>query len=302
MTSQDILSLFKEDGPQTGWQLLERTHMEALPLWQLCRQTPTIRFELVGKRFLRLDREVDGYARLSPSIRREFLTYTVLGMKIQSALIHARVQMLGQEIQRISRTKFNLARETMISVVQSLPQGETIKKQVCFLIAGDITYDMAHDVPRPELSTGRMVRGSDMDIIAVADDVTPPEVLRALDDAIFKKKHFLLVHPDYQEEIDYLVKTLSKVRAQLAFDTFEQRIASKILNEGQLLYGSASVFQTIKKMVKESGLSEKISLLEQQALKNRQEAEIALLHADPKRHDSAFYNLFYTREEGDEIY
>ena len=302
MTSQDILNIFKENGPQTGWQLLERTRMEALPLWQICRQAPDVRLALVGKRFLRLDREVEGYARLSPSIRREFLTYTVLGMETQLAVIHARVQILRQEIQRISRTKFNLARETMVSVVQSLPQWETMKNQVCFLIAGDITYDMAHDVPRPEISTGRMVRGSDLDIIAVADDAVPPEALRALDDAIFKKKHFLLVHPDYQEEIDYLVKNLSKVRAQLAFDTFEHRIAGKILNEGQLLYGSASVFQTIKKMVNESGLSEKINLLEQQALKNRLEAETVLLHADPTCHDSAFYNLFYTREEGDEIY
>jgi hypothetical protein len=173
MTSQDILNIFKENGPQTGWQLLERTRMEALPLWQICRQTPDVRLALVGKRFLRLDREVEGYARLSPSIRREFLTYTVLGMETQLAVIHARVQILRQEIQRISRTKFNLAQETMVSVVQSLPQWETMKNQVCFLIAGDITYDMAHDVPRPEISTGKMVRGSDMDIIAVADDVVP---------------------------------------------------------------------------------------------------------------------------------
>lgn len=302
MTPQELLNIFEEHGPQTGWQLLERSRLEALPLWQLVRQTPGVRYELVGKRFLRLDRDVEGYARLSPSIRREFLTYTVLGMESQLAVIHTRVQILRQEIQRISRTKFNLARETMTSVAQSLPQWETMKNQVCFFIAGDITYDMAHAVPRPEISTGRMVRGSDLDIIAIADDHVPQEDLRVLDDVIFKKKHFLLVHPDYQEEIDYLVKTISKVRAQLAFDTFEHMIASKILNEGQFLYGSSSVFQTIKKMVEKSGVSEKIGLLEQRALKDRLEAETVLLYADPKCHDSEFYNLFYTREEGDEIY
>lgn len=302
MTPQDILNIFKKDGPQTGWQLLDRSRLEALPLWQMLRRTPGVRFESVGKRFLRLDRDVEGYARLSPSIRREFLTYTVLGMEDQRTLIHTRVQILRQEIQRISRTKFNLAREAMASVAQALPQWEALKNRVCFLIAGDITYDMAHAVPRPEVSTGRMVRGSDLDIIAVAEDGVSHEDLQALDDTIFKKKHFLLVHPDYQEEIDYLVKNLFKVHAQLAFDTFEHMIAAKILHEGQLLYGSPSVFQAIKKMVEESGVSEKIRRLEQQALKSRIDAEAALLHADPKCRDGAFYNLFYTREEGDEIY
>lgn len=302
MTEPDILEIFREDGPQTGWQLLDRSRLEALPLWQQLRQTPGVRFESVGKRYLRLDRDVDGYARLSPSIRREFLTYTVLGMEDQLALIHTRVQILRQEIQRISRTKFNLARQVMAAVAQALPQWETLKSQVCFLIAGDITYDMAHAVPRPEVSTGRMVRGSDLDIISVAEDGVSPEDLRALDDAILRKKHFLLVHPDYQEEIDYLVKNLSKVRAQLAFDTFEHMVAGKILHEGQLLYGSPSVFRTIKKMVEESGVSGKIKLLEQQALKSRLEAEPALLRADPNCRSGEFYNLFYTREEGDEIY
>lgn len=302
MTAQDILKIFRENGPQTGWQLLDRSRLEALPLWQQLRQTPGVRFESVGRRYLRLDRDVDGYARLSPSIRREFLTYTVLGMEDQLEVIHARVQILQQEIQRISRTKFNLARQAMTAVAQALPQWETMKNQVCFLIAGDITYDMAHAVPRPEVSTGRMVRGSDLDIIAVAEDGVSPENLRALDDAILRKKHFLLVHPDYQEEIDYLVKNLSKVREQLAFDTFEHMVAGKILNEGQLLYGSPSVFQTIKKLVEASGVSEKILRLERDALKSRIDAEAALLHADPQRRNGEFFNLFYTREEGDEIY
>lgn len=302
MTPQDVVNIFRECGPQTGSQLLERTQMEALPLWQLVRRTPGVRFELAGRRYLRLDRDVEGYARLSPSIRREFLTYTVLGMEDQSDVINARAQMLKQEIRRISRTKFNLARETVISIVRSLPRWEAMKDRVCFIIAGDIIYDMAHAVPRPEASTGRMVRGSDLDIIAVAEDAVPQESLKALDDAIYERKHFLLMHPDYQEEIDYIVKNLSKVREQLAFDTFENMIASKILDEGQLLYGSPSVFESIKNMIRELGVSEKINLLEQQASKTRLEAESVLLRCGPDGSGSAYYNLFYTREEGDEIY
>ncbi len=302
MTPQDVVNIFRECGPQTGAQLLERTQMEALPLWQLVRRTPGVRFELAGRRYLRLDREVAGYARLSPSIRREFLTYTVLGLEDQAEVIRARAQMLRQEIRRISRTKFNFARETVVSIVQSLPRWDVLNERVCFIIAGDITYDMAHAVPRPETSTGRMVRGSDLDIIAVAEDTVPQEFLKALDDAIYERKHFLLMHPDYQEEIDYIVKNLSKVREQLAFDTFENMIAGKILDEGQMLYGSTAVFESVKNLMRELGVSEKINHLEQQASSNRLEAESALLRAGPDCFGSAYYNLFYTREEGDEIY
>ncbi len=302
MKSQDIVNIVRENGPLTGAQLLEKTNMEPLPLWQVCQQSPDIHFECIGKRFVRLDRNVEGYARLSPSIRREFLTYTVLGLQEQAAGIEAKAQLLREEIRQISRAKLELAREAMEATVQTLPQRQFILEQICFLIAGDITYDMAHAVPRPEISTGKMVRGSDLDIVAVAEDDVPKETLKALDDAILKKKYFLLVHPNYQEEIDYLVKNISKVREQLAFDSFQHMIASKIIHESQLLHGSSAVFKKLKGMVEEFGVPAKLAAFEQRAKENRKEAEINLLQSDIRKVDEAFLNLFYTREEGDEIY
>jgi hypothetical protein len=300
--SQDILNILGAAGPQTGWQLLEKTGMEALPLWQICRQAPEVCFECIGKRFLRLDRNVEGYARLSPSIRREFLTYTVLGLVNQGSEIEAKAQRLRQEIRMISQAKCALAKEAMATTVQTIAEWESIQERVCFIIAGDITYEMGHAVPRPEISTGKMVRGSDLDIIVIAEDDVPKAALQALDNAILRKKHFLLVHPNYQEEIDYLVKDIAKVHQQLAFDSFQHMIASKIINEGVLLYGSKTVFEKVKAMVAEYGVSDKLALLEKRALENRKEAEISLLRSNASQADSASLDLFYTREEGDEIY
>ncbi|MBP1610072.1 MAG: hypothetical protein H6Q04_2307 [Acidobacteria bacterium] len=302
MKTYDILNILKEAGPQSGWQLLEKTGMEALPLWQTCRQAPEVRFERVGRRFLRLDKNVEGYARLSPSIRREFLTYTTLGLSHQSAEIEAKAQQLRQEIRKISQAKLELAREAMATTVQTLAGWESMQEQVCFIIAGDITYEMAHAVPRPEISTGKMVRGSDLDIIVIAEDEVPKADLNQLDNAILRKKHFLLVHPNYQEEIDYLVKDIAKVRQQLAFDSFQHMIASKIINEGVLLYGNETVFRKVKAMVAEYGVAEKLALLEKRALETREEAEISLLNSNTSQADPACVDLFYTREEGDEIY
>ncbi len=302
MRPKELLTVLEETGPQTGWQLMERTRLDALPLWQLIRRTPGVCLETAGTRFLRLDRGVEGYARLSPSIRREFLTYTVLGAAARRDAVAARAELLRREIRRISRSKFDLARATMATALRSLPRPDAVEERVCFIIAGDIVYDMAHAVPRPERSTGRMVRGSDLDIIAIADDATPPEVLRALDEAILGRKHYLLFHPRYQEEIDYVVKNLSRVRTQLAFDSFKSMIAAKILHEGRLLYGSETVFNTVKGMVEASGVPGKLRLLERRALESRAEAEAALLRADPACRDGDFFNLFYTSDEGDEIY
>jgi len=276
--------------------------MEALPLWQMCRQAAELRIACVGKRFLRLDRNVEGYARLSPSIRREFLTYTVLGLENQAAEIEAKAQGLKQEIREISRAKFDLAREAMDDTVRSLPEWKSVQQQICFIIAGDISYGMAHAVPRPEVSTGRMVRGSDLDIVVIAEDGVDRMALKALDDAILKKKYFLIVHPDYQEEIDYLVKNISRVRQQLAFDTFPHMVASKIIHEGAFLYGSAGVFEAVKSMVGEFGVPAKLALLEEHAGEERREAESSLLQTDAGQPDGTFLHLFHTHEESEEIY
>jgi len=296
------VNLLRETGPQTGWQLLEKTRMEALPLWQMCRQAAELRIACVGKRFLRLDRNVEGYARLSPSIRREFLTYTVLGLENQAAEIEAKAQGLKKEIREISRAKLDLAREAMDDTVRSLPEWKSVQQQICFIIAGDISYGMAHAVPRPEVSTGRMVRGSDLDIVVIAEDGVDRMALKALDDAILKKKYFLIVHPDYQEEIDYLVKNISRVRQQLAFDTFPHMVASKIIHEGAFLYGSAGVFEAVKSMVGEFGVPAKLALLEEHAGEERREAESSLLQTDAGQPDGTFLHLFHTHEESEEIY
>jgi hypothetical protein len=300
--SQDLISILKETGPQTGWQLLERTQMEALPLWQICRRTPEVRFRCVGRRYVRLDRTVEGYARLSPSIRREFLTYTILGVEDHAAEIEARAQQLRKEISQISQAKRDVARNAISDAVESLSEWGSMSERVCFIIAGDIVYEMAHAVPRPEISTGKMVQGSDLDIIVIAEDSVPADSLKALDAAILRRKYLLLVQPNYQEEIDYIVKNVAKVRRQLAFDSFQHMIAGKILHEGEFLFGNTAIFQRIKAMIAEFGVPDKLALLEQRATEDRKVAEIRLLQSDSAPIDSAFLNLFYTHEEGDEIY
>ena len=300
MNEQTVQEALRRSGPMTGSRLLELTRLDVLPLWRLCRNSPSIRWGLVGQRYVRLDRAVEGYARLSPSIRREFLTYTVLGLPEQEPAMNDLVRTLRGDIRQISRDKHELARFAIASALSGLPDEKEILQRTTFLIAGDIVYDMAHRVPRPEHSTGEMVNGSDLDVIAVVEDGMPEAVRQRLDEAIHRKKHYLMVHPEYREELDYLVKDFARVREQLKFDAFESMIASKILQEGRLLCGSPVVFRTLKQLVEDSGVPKKLEAMEARARDQRRQAEERLL--DEQGGGSEFLNLFFTSEEGDEIY
>jgi hypothetical protein len=300
MIQEKILSILAEKGPMTGAQLLEHTQIEVLSLWQTCRRIPAIRFEATAKRFLRLDRNVPGYARLSPSIRREFLTYMFVGLEGQTEELAARAEAFRQRTKRISSSKRETAREAIISAIAPLPAKDPILEKACFTLAGDVVYDMSHTVPRPEKSTGEMVQGSDLDIVIVVRDDLSPEIVDSLDRSIHKRKHLLLVND--REEIDYLIKSISRVREQLQFDVFSSMVACKILDEAQLLYGNSSVFEEVKKLVRDHGIPERLKQMEQQAAKSRELAETQLLQADAEKHSSENLSLFYTHAEEDEIY
>ncbi len=170
----NVADVLTTHGPCTGAELLALTGCEVLPLWKTCRTQPGIVMQRVGRRYLRLDKNVEGYARLSPSIRREFLTYTVIGQVDQEEQIATRCLDLQRECVRISQTKRQVAHDAIRRVFESDPNRERLQGHVCAVIAGDVVYGMAHAVERPEPSTGRLVRGSDLDVVLVADgEVTP---------------------------------------------------------------------------------------------------------------------------------
>jgi hypothetical protein len=300
MNENEIIAILTETGPLTGAQLLERTGMDVFSLWQTCHKAHSIRLETTGRRFLRLDRNVQGYARLSPSIRREFLTYMFVGLDSQMEALITRADALRKETERISQNKLELAREVTESAIAPLPGKSIILKKACFMIAGDVVYGMSHMVPRPEKSTGEMVRGSDLDIIIAVEDDLDSDIVDHLDRAVHKRKHLLLVND--REEIDYLVKSMSRIREQLKFDIFSSMVACKILDEAQLLCGSPTVFQKVKDLIVEHQIKEKLGALEHQATVSRESAETQLLHVCAGKNLGEYLNLFYTHAEEDEIY
>jgi hypothetical protein len=254
-----------------------------------------------GRRYLRLDRAVEGYARLSPSIRREFLTYTVVGSDEQAEKIAARCLELQQEFVRISQYKREFVRDVIRRIVESSPNRERLRAHLCCLIAGDVTYGMAHTVERPEPSTGRLVRGSDLDVVIVSDGQLASAECATLDEELYREKWNILVLPHLREEIDYTIKDMAKVETQLQFDSFRHMVACKILHESELLYGNAELFVRIKQLVSEFGIPGKLARMEDKAIQERETAERQLVGHSAAEQMQTWQHLFFTSEEREEI-
>jgi len=297
-----IADLLLKYGPMTGKELSGKTDENIFGLWKACREAPDIISRAVGERYLRFDRHVTDYARLSPSILREFINYTVVGHVSQTAEIEAKAASIRKEIEYISRKKFELAREVMLSVVaaQSIP--ELVLRKTFFIIAGDVAYGMAHTEPRPEYSSGKLVNGSDLDIVVVYKEDLPDSMVEGLDREIYNRKAYLLRNPMYREEIDYVIKDVSLVRKQLEFGDFKSMIASKVLDEGKYLCGSSELFNEIRGMIDAGEVSRKLADLKRKAEADREEAVKRLLTYDSAGYDDEAMKLFYTTEEKEEFF
>ena len=296
-----IIEIIKNKGPLTGSQLLNYIDEDPLLLLRSCRLSKKLSIGIVGTRYLRLDRKIEGYARLSPSIMREFLTYSVIGLATDNATMERKAEALYNHFKKISRYKSDLAGNLVAVLAGRLGDDHYVKNHACFILAGDIVFNMAHDVPRPERSTRKMVQGSDMDIVVIVDNSFPENLIRRLDEVIYLEKGKLLQSPHMKEEIDYIVKDMDKVAEQMRFDTFKSMVACKIMHEGAFLYGSEEMFLLVKKMLRENGVTEKIKDMEEQARIFREKADEYLVREDPGKIRKEGADFFYPAEESEEF-
>lgn len=296
----EITKILEERGALLGRELLAEVSMDAFELWRACRRSREIRIKRLGRRYIRFDRKAKNHTRLSPSIQREFTTYSLLALS-GDAQLDARAEELKEKIRSVSSKKLGIAKKVITEVVESLPEiKHEINNNVCFIIGGDVALGMAHDEPRPERSTGEMVAGSDLDVVAIADDKISKNALKRLDAALHDAKHLLLRQPQ-KEELDYIIKKLSKVERQARFDSFENRIACKIINESKFLCGSRKLYKAAKEIMKRSKVPEKLRRLHREAANNRAEAERYLL-GKKEVSQKERRELFSTTEEFSEIF
>ncbi len=290
-----------ELGPVTGAELHAAVGGEVFGLWKTCRRTDLVATHTVGRRYVRLDRTVEGYARLSPSILREFMTYTVIGLPDRRADLDRAARRLQARTRAISRAKLRVAGRFAAEVFEPLEERGVDSAHFCVLIAGDVVYDMSHDVARRESSTGGRVDGSDLDLVVLADDEAPDDAVEVIDTAIRQRKWLYLRNPASREEVDYVVKRFSRLVEQAAFDTFQHMVACKVFDEARYLRGNAALHEAGRRLFADRGIVDRLRELEAQAIERREAREEFLLSVEGDRLPVEAQPQFYTSDEAAEF-
>ena len=111
---EEIAKLIEERGPLTGAEMIDALNHDPFLLWRTCKLSKSLHMMTVGTKYLRLDRRVDGYARLSPSILRGFLTYSAIGLSSDKLSLIQKANKILTHIEEVSRAKAKMAIITTI--------------------------------------------------------------------------------------------------------------------------------------------------------------------------------------------
>ncbi|MBN2517720.1 MAG: hypothetical protein JXB14_02660 [Candidatus Altiarchaeota archaeon] len=246
-------------------------------LWSICKSSEKIELRRIDNRYLRIDKELRGNRvyRLSPSIQREFMDYSVVGLK-EDPRIDVAFARMREELERNNKRKWEVVDDVLREIIGRTPQKDKVLKDCCFIVAGDVALGMTNDLLRECGSTGELVKGSDLDVVVVFTDKSPKSEREGLDRVFHKAKWDLLRGPA-KEELDYRIKDLAAVRRQAGMKNLDDTIASKVLWEGKFLFGAKDVFGSILEILGESGATRKLQAYLAAARANRRLEEQELL-------------------------
>jgi hypothetical protein len=269
----EILEILNNQDSVLGVDIATALGNRYFEIWRTCHNSSKIYSTPFGHYYLRIDKKIEGLARLSPSILRDFLTYTRISAleKFEKALGDAAKS--RQEHVHISDEKRSIARQI---IAETLP--DDILAHTGVLIAGDVCRNMAHLVPRPERTTGKLVRGSDIDLIFIIEKEGP---LRAeIEGRITEAKAIYLQHPALREELDFVVNTLDHYREASIFKGVHDMISCKAALEGQHLAGSKTILQKSTDILLRAQIPRKVIKLTEKAFSDRLQA-MERLRKDP---------------------
>ena len=291
-----VVQLIAEKGPQIGKELAAALpDVPVLALWQACYLSETFRVSHFASYYLRFDITRDDLVRLSPSILRDFLSFTLFGLPGQRELMIERQGTLSNMHREISREKLSVAQLAMKQLFVSL--GKEVRSQLCAFIAGDLAYFLAHNEPREHAASGEMVKGSDIDIVIILSESLPDEIKTRIDAEMTALKSLYLRHPQYRHEIDFICKRKSVMERQFQYTDIHDKIASKIAYESMFLGGSLTLYMEVRDAMVRTGVDRLIEQDFEHALKDRKNAMHTLLHVPGDTIDEETRSLFYFSQE-----
>jgi len=291
-----LTRILEEKGPRIGKELSEEMpDVPVLALWQVCNRSKSLLISHFASYYLRFDITREDQVRLSPSILRDFLSFTLFGLPAQRYQMIERQGTLSNMHREISREKIGVAQDVMKQLFVSL--GREVRSQLCAFIAGDLSYFLAHNEMREHSASGEMVRGSDIDIIIILSEALPDDIQERIDGEMVALKNFYLRHPKYRHEIDFICKRKSVMERQFQYSDIHDKIASKIAYESMFLGGSLTLYMEVRDAMVRTGVDRLIEDDFTHALKDRKNAMKALLNAPGDTIDDETRSLFYFSQE-----
>ncbi len=291
----DLEAALARRGPMLGKELVAALPGHShLALWQACWSDAAIQISHFSRYYLRYDITRADMVRLSPSILRDFLSFTLLSLPGQREGVIERQVGLSNHHRDISVQKIRIARNILIDVLAGLDPA--LHRRLCAFIAGDLAYFLGHAEPRLVKDQGIMVNGSDIDIILVHDDIDEA-VIEGIDRAMLQAKAYYLRHPAYRQEVDFICKSKARMTGQFRYGDIHEKIASKIAYESMFLAGSVELYGEIKDEMERCGVNGLIEADFAYGLADRKRAMRELLKADPDALDTNTESLFYFSQE-----
>lgn len=296
---EKVFNILTEHGPMVGQQLKDLLgDIDSMELWRICYQSNLFRITSFSRYYLRYDITRDNQLRLSPSILRNFLTYSLVYRKGQQSKAVEKGVRLANKHRAISNAKISVARKAILSLEENLR--EKLNHCCCFFISGDLAYFLGHDVPRVHTQTEVIVNGSDIDIVIVYNTEVTKADIEAAEKQILKFKYEALKAPGGGEEIDFIFKPMSKLMTQLQYRNIHEKIASKILYESFFLYGRLDIYDHLMMQMRQLGTEEKIENDFDTALREREETISKILNIRKPidiHEDQEVNSLFFFSQE-----
>nr|WP_321509770.1 hypothetical protein [uncultured Hyphomonas sp.] len=291
-----VIQLIAEKGPLIGKELAQSMpDVPVLALWQACYRSQTFRVSHFASYYLRYDITREDQVRLSPSILRDFLSFTLFGLPGQRDQMIERQGTLANMHREISREKIYVAQLVMKQLFVSL--GREVRSQLCAFIAGDLAYFLAHNEPREHAASGEMVKGSDIDIVIILSESLPDDIRTRIDNEMTALKSMYLRHPQFRHEIDFICKRKSVMERQFQYTDIHDKIASKIAYESMFLGGSLTLYMEVRDAMSRTGVDGLIEQDFEHALKDRKNAMHTLLNVPGDTIDEETRSLFYFSQE-----
>lgn len=293
---EDVFQTLTGCGPLTGQELSEKLahDVDSMNLWKVCYQSNLLRIANFSRYYLRYDVTRENQLRLSPSILRDFLTYSLIYRRSQQTQAVEKSATLTNKHRAISNRKIGYARKAILSLDDDIR--ETLNKSACFFVSGDLAYSLGHDVKRihPELET--IIHGSDIDIVIVYNNEVSESLVQEAERQMLKYKYKALKSADIGEELDFIFKPISKLIIQLQYRDIHEKIASKILYESFFIYGNLAIYDHLISQITTLGTRQKLERDFHTALIERKQTVGRILNlenlsvlSDDKETQSLFY-------------